>query len=521
MTLFDAVVIPAAGAGSRFNELGKQYPKCCLPYQEKPIIRHIVERTMHLGKEVRIVTSNLEQEEAIKYALELNGKLDKEIKFFQVDLDRVQGPATSLYAGLEGIKTAVVFLSDAIPTVPETIPCDKNYVYTSIVPDWARWCMVGKLNDKQIQFYDKPKERPPTNTAACGVYVINDVLAYNNSFKRSHIYGETQFSNIFETMQEKFGCEFGSPLWEGELLDFGTLPEYISNRSIRKERAFNQITIQDLGNNTKIVTKKSTDTSKLLAEACFIQNLPPKYAVYYPRVYSIDAEKSKYTMDYVYAPSLRDVALFTDKSYDTWVEIFDAINTFVSLCKNSVSSENSSFWSANYLKNHERLAQVQRLLPEMNSKYSRDSMFIENLREDLIARFGSARTMYHGDLHFANMFYDFNKKQLKLVDPRGEFSGHWFYDMAKLMHSVVGKYDYIDSQLYSITSDGKAFYYDKGHEQIEQAFKDVFGDESELLRRLTASLFLSMIPLHKDNPTNMLLFYREYERLSTEEKPND
>ncbi len=34
MTFVDAVVIPAAGAGSRFNELGKQYPKCCLPYQE-------------------------------------------------------------------------------------------------------------------------------------------------------------------------------------------------------------------------------------------------------------------------------------------------------------------------------------------------------------------------------------------------------------------------------------------------------------------------------------------------------
>lgn len=522
MTLFDAVVIPAAGAGSRFNELGKQYPKCCLPYQEKPIIRHIVERTMHLGKEVRIVTSSFEQEEAIKYALELNGKLDKKIKFFRVDLDLVQGPATSLYAGLIGLSNAVVFLSDAIPTVPKRIPSDKNIVYTSFVHDWNRWCMVKEDRDnKKVEFYDKPKERPPTNIAACGVYVIKDVLAYINSFKRAQLFGETQFSQIFEIMQSKFNCEFEAPIWGGTLLDFGTLPEYIANRSIRKERQFNHISVTDIGNNTKLVTKKSTDTSKLLAEACFIQNLPQQFSVYYPRVHQIDAEESQYTMDYIYAPSLRDVALFTDKSYDTWIEIFNAVVGFRLACEHKVWSENSNYWDANYLKNHERLAQVQRLLPETNSKYTRDSLFIEKLREELKETFGSERTMYHGDLHFANMFYDFNIKQLKLVDPRGEFSGHWFYDMAKLLHSVVGKYDYIDSQLYTITSDGGAVYYDKGHEEIIRAFEDVFGKPSPLLRKLTASLFLTMIPLHKDNPTNMRLFYKEYERLSTEEKPNE
>ena len=33
-------VIPAAGRGVRFNELGKNYPKRVLPYKEKPIIAH-------------------------------------------------------------------------------------------------------------------------------------------------------------------------------------------------------------------------------------------------------------------------------------------------------------------------------------------------------------------------------------------------------------------------------------------------------------------------------------------------
>lgn len=516
MTLFDAVVIPAAGAGSRFHDLGKQYPKCCLPYQEKPIIRHIVENTMHLGKEVRIVTSNQEQEDAIRYALQLNGNLNKEVKFFRVDMSLVQGPATSLCAGLYGLNSAVVFLSDAIPfNVPE-IRSDINSVYTTIVPDWARWCMVKKTT-YGVEFYDKPQELPPTNLAACGVYAIKDVNAYIDSFNALQHKGETQFSGVFEEMQ-RHGHKFDCPEWTGELLDFGTLPEYLANRSIRKERSFNSIEVIELGNNTKKVYKKSTDTAKLMAEASFIQNLPLNYAVYYPRIYNINVVDSSYGMEYIYAPCLRDIALFLDKSYDTWTEIFKSVYGFIGACRSSSSRETSNFWDAVFLKNAERLNKVRFALPEVGDKYERDYAFLEKLNHDLKARFGDSRTMYHGDLHFANMFYDFNTKQLKLIDPRGEFSGHWFYDMAKLMHSVVGKYDYIDSQLYSITSEDEVVYYDKGHEQILRAFRDVFGEESELLRRLTASLFLTMIPLHRHNPTNMRLFYQEYERLSTEEK---
>ncbi len=286
-------------------------------YQEKPIIRHIVERTMHLGKEVRIITSNQEQEDAIRYALELNGKIDKEIKFFKVDLSLVQGPATSLYAGLHDLDTAIVFLSDAIPVLPDFLDHSANKVYTSIVPDWARWCMVKTVDSNSIKFFDKPQDRPPTNTAACGVYSLKNVKDYIKAFEELQHSGETQFSHVFERMQYRYGCSFQAPIWNGELLDFGTLSEYIANRSIRKERVFNNITVDDIGNNTKIVTKRSTDTAKLMAEASFIQNLPQKYSVYYPRINSIDVEKSMYTMDYIYAPSLRDIALFLDKSYDS------------------------------------------------------------------------------------------------------------------------------------------------------------------------------------------------------------
>ena len=42
-------VIPAAGKGTRFHELGKQYPKCILPYEEMPIIVHNIKRLIEAG----------------------------------------------------------------------------------------------------------------------------------------------------------------------------------------------------------------------------------------------------------------------------------------------------------------------------------------------------------------------------------------------------------------------------------------------------------------------------------------
>lgn len=130
------------------------------------------------------------------------------------------------------------------------------------------------------------------------------------------------------------------------------------------------------------------------------------------------------------------------------------------------------------------------------------------------SRFFGEQTYYHGDLHFANMFYCFTYKDLKLVDPRGEFHGHWFYDLAKLNHSVNGKYDWIDSELYS---ENKI--YDSGTEGVKKAFAKLLDDlgltpaDHKLLNILTASLFLSMIPLHYHSKKNQELYMAEFRRL--------
>ena len=54
----------------------------------------------------------------------------------------------------------------------------------------------------------------------------------------------------------------------------------------------------------------------------------------------------------------------------------------------------------------------------------------------------------HGDLCFANIMVDSNFSFIKVIDPRGKFGtydiyGDFRYELAKLFHSVDGKYDFI------------------------------------------------------------------------------
>ncbi|MNV70645.1 hypothetical protein D3C71_1636240 [compost metagenome] len=118
------------------------------------------------------------------------------------------------------------------------------------------------------------------------------------------------------------------------------------------------------------------------------------------------------------------------------------------------------------------------------------------------------------------MLYDVNSDTLKIIDPRGNFGvdgiyGDIRYDIAKLNHSIVGKYDFIVNGLYAITHENNNnFEYiiydsDEKHEALELMFKNHYTEKFdwEEIMIITGLLFLSMIPLHKENFENQKMFY--------------
>ena len=123
----------------------------------------------------------------------------------------------------------------------------------------------------------------------------------------------------------------------------------------------------------------------------------------------------------------------------------------------------------------------------------------------------------HGDLCFSNMLFNKETSLLKLIDPKGAVIEEqlWtdpYYDVAKLSHSICGRYDFFNNGLFSISInknlqfDLEISFDNKEHISIFKAFCKNNGFDYTLVRLYEASLFLSMLPLHMDNPLKVLGF---------------
>ena len=124
----------------------------------------------------------------------------------------------------------------------------------------------------------------------------------------------------------------------------------------------------------------------------------------------------------------------------------------------------------------------------------------------------------HGDLYFANILYDSEKDIFKLIDPRGRWgessAGDIKYDIAKIRHSVIGRFDTITNGLYSIKRNEKNEFNLKIFEpknyvsicnELDNNIKKYWNlDEIKMIEGL---LFISMLPLHRDNVERQLAFF--------------
>ncbi|MBD5544045.1 MAG: DUF1679 domain-containing protein [Lachnospiraceae bacterium] len=123
----------------------------------------------------------------------------------------------------------------------------------------------------------------------------------------------------------------------------------------------------------------------------------------------------------------------------------------------------------------------------------------------------------HGDLCFSNILYSREADILKLIDPKGalqeeELYTDMYYDLAKLSHSICGCYDFFNSGLYEITMDRDmklSLTIDADKQPYVEVFKGYLEKNDfdyRLVRLYEASLFLSMLPYHMDQPGKVFGF---------------
>ena len=125
-------------------------------------------------------------------------------------------------------------------------------------------------------------------------------------------------------------------------------------------------------------------------------------------------------------------------------------------------------------------------------------------------------SVIHGDLCLPNILLAESHKFLRLVDPRGKFGdfdiyGDWRYDLAKLLHSLEGRYDFIIEDEFTLNVCGTAIDYEMPRDFAEvkeiffAVFKSQLAENLSAIRLIEATLFLSMIPLHSDSLSRQMV----------------
>ena len=479
-------VITAAGKSTRFHELGTSYAKTLLPFNGIPIIQQIIERLLPNFDEIRIVV-NSDSAQLEKFLTTLDtGK----ICIIKIPSHGPQGPGRSFMEAVYGNEDYIfLHLSDVIFDFDFT-DFSGDWVTSMPVNDPSRWCMINEASE----MLDKPFTCQDGYQAITGAYSFSNPTDLQKACKAAFDVvtdGEFQLSQIFEHYNVIHKFELNSHNSE-DLLDFGTIEEYFKNNNSNLSRYFNEIKFG------RDVVQKSSKTfgNKLLNEALWLKYAPRELQPFLPKVYDIDFKGPAYEMERIHSVKLRDLFIYLDRRVATWKPIFSEINLFLDSCK--IIKIESNFW-------REVCNKTLLRRPDL------ESFTLELWDTVLLSKHQNHGSLYHGDLHFNNMFFDFSRRKLTLIDPRGEFYGHWLYDVSKLMHSAIGKFDFIDSKLFN-QNDDFIKVYSAGTETVEKLFTESILDklskaELRLVYKTTASLFASMQPLHKDSPDKI----REFE----------
>lgn len=312
-----------------------------------------------------------------------------------------------------------------------------------------------------------------------------------------------------------------------EWFDIGHAQLYFETRMQVKSRVFNFIAIdQDRG----ILKKTSKNSEKFIGEIKWYLKLPVDLEYVHPRIfdYSLHYNKPYVCMEYYSYHTLHELFLYGELSGEKWEKIFRKIKfVFDDFSRYKLTDDhlNKSLYSMYVEKTLNRLAQLKsqaQFKALFNHSICINGYFYPSLdevtkilQEIIPSLLYNVENFFiiHGDFCFSNVMIDDNLDFIKLIDPRGKFGefdiyGDSRYDLAKLLHSIEGKYDYIIKDLFDLNLQEKNNFQFKILEiaqtfDLIEIFKKVFKDnlknnmrEIQLIESL---LFFSMIPLHEES----------------------
>lgn len=357
----------------------------------------------------------------------------------------------------------------------------------------------------------------------------------NPSFFKEQLLKTNSFESSLKNYNKKIKFEI---ILKKSWLDFGHSNLYFKSKSsLNVTRSFNHLKI-----NLNYIVKSSNDVSKIKSEYNWFKQLPERFEIYKPSVWSFKETKyeSSYNIEFIGAPTLQEKLVFGNLPDFSFFGIVDQIFDFIQESRKVIFEIQSKDLVKKYLtelyinKTKERILEFSSISGfDLNKKItingktypSINTFYIEVLKllEDGLISFEQNKlTLMHGDLCASNILTDNRNGTIKLIDPRGgldtlfksknNIAGDFRYDVAKLGHSLIGNYDYIVTGFYNLKIHKNTFNFDFSLHHKSKTFIENYyyykieeiGLDKKFINASIVNLFLSMLPLHSDDQNRQI-----------------
>ncbi len=418
------------------------------------------------------------------------------------------------------IKEMEIYNSDDV----KVMHCFSNYLISD--PEKAA------LSFRKLSYIDESYAMLSDKRAVAGMFAS---IADYVTFCKSVTAGQRPW-DLIRSFKESFEVE--------GLVDIGIIGNFIQCITGNFDsRYFNS-----LKGNEYTIVKTSSNKKKIKAEYTFYKLLPEdmKFWFVMPFDYSESENLASYTMERLHMTDLAIKWVHGSMNETEFEELMDKYFFFFSSRheKDCGHEEYDRIADDLYItKVRERIKALKNLPEYEKIEKLLDAVGDVNI-DGLVEKYISLKTKIernthfenmlvigHGDPCFANALYNKSTKTLKFIDPKGAMKEEelWtnpYYDVAKLSHSVCGRYDFFNNGLFDIRID-PSFSYELDIPFDNAAMIEIFKKKVEengfdywAVRIYEASLFLSMLPLHIDNPHKVFGFILNVKNILKEIEQN-
>lgn len=520
------IIIPSAKIVSEdLQNIGK-LPSVIYPVTDKIVFDFLHEQYSTVSKTIKVL--------CYEQADKVHSKLKKYKKTEVVDLPELNDLAYTIYYGLEESDSVIINFGDTI--VFDNIydnQADSFFYSEDYISD--KWTYFDTDNGRITAIYDKRVEKVNNlqkEKLFVGVFYLSNPIFFKSCIENARKVKSSNISTFYLALQlysEKYPL---TPIKTDNWFDIGHADKYFNSKLEVKAREFNHIKIDK---NRGILTKTSEDRDKFIGEIKWYLKLPSDVEYVRPRIfsYSTDYTNPYVSMEYYAYHTVHELFLNGDLDIHQWEQIFKRIKFVIqdfkrySVKDDNISPSLENMYLTKTIQRFEKMRKdtrfevfFQQPIFINGKKYVSLEETINKLKVSIPEFLYDVKefNIVHGDLCFANMMVDSNFSFIKVIDPRGKFGsydiyGDSRYELAKLFHSVDGKYDYIIKDLFDLDyHDGSIVFtiQDKDrdfdlYQVLTEVFKDEIGDDLKKIELIEALLFLSMIPLHGESFEHQLV----------------